>query len=154
MSLIWCKDYYALLKHQRCSKERSFYATALHLKEKHKGDHMQKRPQPIICSRCFLSLIYLFVWRMYSSAIGKLCPPLLSLRPEAPAGPPWPKVFGGPKKAGRWPRESPALARLGPGSDSGNATGLGSPWLARFRRDSGNAAIDSPLVMLVLFLPH
>lgn len=89
-------------------------------------------------ARCFLSLC---VFGACAHVRSENCPPLLSLRPEAPAGPHWPKVFGGPKKAGRWPQESPALARLSPGSDSGNATGLGSPWLSRFRRDSGNAAI-------------
>ncbi len=66
--------------------------------------------------------------------------PLFITTPLAPAGPLWPKVFVGPKKPGRWPRGSTDEARSSPGSDSGNATGPGTHWHARFWPDSGNTA--------------
>ncbi len=62
-------------------------------------------------------------------------PPLFITTPLAPAGPLWPKVFGGPKNPGRWPRGRTDEAQSSLGSDSGT-------WLvlARFWPDSGNAA--------------
>ncbi len=62
------------------------------------------------------------------------------------SSPSWPALAQGfrrAKKPGRWPRGSTDEARSSPGSDSGNATGPGTHWHARFWPDSGNTAIES-----------
>ncbi len=61
------------------------------------------------------------------------------------SSPSWPALAQGfrrAKKPGCWPRGSTDEARSSPGSDSGNATGPGTHWHARFWPDSGNTAME------------
>ncbi len=67
-------------------------------------------------------------------------PSLFITTPLASAGPLWPKVCVGLKNPGRWPRGSTDESRSSPGSDSGNTTGPGTHYHARFWPDSGNTA--------------
>ncbi len=63
--------------------------------------------------------------------------------------PSWPALAQGfrrAKKTGRWPRGSTDEARSSPGSDSGNETGPGTHWHARFWPDRGNTAIAPQII--------
>ncbi len=62
------------------------------------------------------------------------------------SSPSWPALAQGfrrAKKPGRWPPGSTDEARSSPGSDSGNATGPGTHWHARFWPNSGNMANEA-----------